>query len=361
MVTQVYYFGWETGAGMGYEWVSSDSAISYASAAACTDEISWIRGATVAVDENVTREYFIGSSSKRDADDTLKGIHETTGTLTWWLPNDISVVSNNVANDIYMLKLPFDGLVSHNATSSTWSVPSASHGSHILHPFSLELGHNKIGTNLTRYLKTSGCVASSFTMRARAGENIECSMDWQGKGCQWLSGGDATSGGMAATTRSTEPPLNFGHCSATIASTQLTECTGFEFTIDNNLIPNYALASQGSRVLSELIPGKRDITGTLTLNMASGNITNDLFGYILASAGGTVPADAPSNNVLSLTVAGVSGSFAVGFTNVVFGDLSMDIDPTKVQEISLPWGAEQADLTIWTIHSATIPTNWNAV
>lgn len=350
MASKNYYFGHDGRIGMGYEWMSSGQAgTSYATAATADQEISWPRGTTVSVNENVTRERSIGTTHGRDPDDSIKGIHETTGTISWLLPDEITVASNGIANDICMMKLGFDSLNSWNSTSANWAIPSAAHGSNQLPSFTLEAGHSRSGTSNPRYLKISGCTASSFNLKAASGEYIECSIDWQGKGVQWLSGA------MAGTTRSIKMPLDFGNCTVKLDGTAVTETTGFEFTIDNNLMPNYGLNAQGSRVLTDIIAGNRDITGTLTVNMASGNVTNDLFKFVLS---GTTPTVDTHVQTLSLTVAGVSGSFATGFTNVVFGDLSMDIDPSKVQEIAIPWGAEQADLTIWGKESLTVPTNW---
>lgn len=351
-----YYYGWEGKVNLGYEWISAAQNSSYGIAVSCAEAISWLRDASATVNENTTKEWFVSTTKGRDADDSVKGQHEVNGTLTYWLPDDMDATT---ADDITMFKLPIDGLLNNYTNGTSFSIPSSAHGTNVLQSFTLEIGHSKSGTNNPRYLAVSGCVASSFSLRARAGERIECSMDWIGKGCTF------SSGTMTTPTRSTGAPLGFENCTVKYGSSgseaALTEATGFEFTIDNNLIQNYGLATQGVRTISDMIAGKRDITGTLTVHMASGNVTNNLYADVL---GGTTPTTATTDKAIEFTVLGVAaaGSFSMAFYGVTLAEMETPIDPTKVQELSVPFAAEEI---VWKFKpsaafvSGNQPANWS--
>lgn len=348
-----YYFGWETKADWGYE-----DPTAYGDAVTATDRFSWMRSATISVNENVTREWFIGSDYYRKADAAIKGRHDVTGTLVFWLPDDL----DSTASDIWFLKMPCDAFnVAHDG--SKWIIPNtgtSAYGSNQLPAFTLEIGHDKTG-KIRRHV-ISGCVVDSFTMRARAGERIECSADFIG---QDISADNTTA--FQTLSRSTKPPLGWEHVIISFADdgteTARTDITAFEFTIANNLGVNFDLSTvTPARALTNIIPGRQELSGSATINFtttAGMELYNDLLNDATAPY---VPAEGVKSKQFNFDIKNTTNPTTEAiewtFRDVVIGELPLDIDPTKITEITVPWTAKYYQLELITLDT-TAPTNWD--
>lgn len=352
-----YYYGWEGRADYGVE----DPA-AYGTAVAPTEQFSWLRSATLNVNENVEREFFIGATYYRHPDAALKGKLEVTGTLTFWLPDDLDATTLGA----WILKLPMDAFNAAHVVGPPgyWIIPNtttSAYGSNSLASFSLEVGHTKAGAMRAQILR--GCVVDSFTMRARQGEKVECVLDFIAKDIQADSTIFSGSG-----SRSTSAPLDFGNVAMAFADdnteTARTDFTAFEFTVNNNLTPNYDLSSQVPhlRSLTNIIPGRQDISGSATINYTTTS-GMQLYQAVLGDASSPYwPTTAVKNKQFNFDIrnsaAPTTQAIEWTFRNVVVGELPLDIDPTKVQEITFPWTAQYYKLEIITADTAG-PTNWS--
>jgi len=350
----VYYYGWEARADWGYE-----DPTAYGTAVTPTEQFSWLRSATITTNENVSREFFIGATYYRHPDAAIKGRHEITGSLTFWLPDDL----DSSALGCWILKMPCDAFnVAHSG--SVWVIPNTGtsvYGSNILPSFTLDIGHNKAGAIRAHSIR--GCVVDSFTMRARAGEKVECVLDFIGKDIQ------ADSTQFSGTgSRSTGVPLDFGHTVIAYADdnteTPRTDFTAFEFTINNNLTPNYDLRSEVPhlRCLGSIIPGRQDVSGSATINYNT-DAGFELYQELLNDSSSPYwPTAGVQNKQFNFDIRNQTNPTTQAiewtFRNVVIGELALDIDPTKVQEITIPWTAQYYKLELINADTAG-PTNWD--
>lgn len=348
-----YYYGWGEKADLGIE-----AQAAYGTAVTPTERISWLRSGTLTVDENVTREYFVGGDKFRKPDAAIKGKHEVTGSLTFWLPDDL----DSTALDCWMLKLPCDAFNVAYATTK-WAVPNTGasvYGSNELSAFTLEIGHDLTG-NVRKHI-VAGCEADSFSMRARAGERIECTLDFIGKDASM----DNTSA-FTSLSRSTGHPLGWEHVVISFADdateTARADFTAFEFTINNNLAPNFDLSSvTPQRGLTNIIPGKQEISGSATINLTT-TAGMALYDALMNDASAPfIPTEDVKKKQFNFdirnTAAPTTQAIEWTFRNVVIGEIPLDIDPTKVVEITFPWTAEYYLLELIT-PDTTGPTNWS--
>lgn len=348
-----YYYGWESKVDWGVETESG-----YGTAVTPTDRFTYLRSATVNVNENVTREFFIGQSTLRKADSAIKGIHETSGTLVFWLPDDLDATTL----DAWFLKM---GLDAYNVAFSVdkWQVPNTGtsvYGSNVLPSFTLEIGHDKT-SNIRRHI-IDGCVVNNFTIRARKGEKVECTADYM---AQSISMNNTSA--FQTLSRSTAAPLGWEHCFIAYANdgteTARTDFTAFELTINNNLIPNYDLSTvTPERAVTNFIAGRQDISGTATINLTT-TTGMDLYDALLNDTSAPyTPTEGVLNKQFNFDIRNSTNptTQAIEFTirNVVLGEIPTDIDPTKVQEITFPWTAQYYLLELITPDTSA-PTNWS--
>jgi len=233
----------------------------------------------------------------------------------------------------------------------------------------MEVGHN-ITTTTAKNIRMnilSGCVVDSFTMRARAGERVECTFDFFAK-----QAAAYTSQAFQSLSRSTKPPFGWGHCVISYAddgteTERAGEFTAFEFTINNNITRNYALASDGASTLRrsfyDIIPGRQEISGTATINVTTTS-GMDLYDALMNDATAPyVPAATVKKKQFNFDInnraAPATQAINWTFRDVVIGEIPMDIDPTKVQEITFPWTASYYQLEIITADVTNDPTNWD--
>jgi len=348
-----YYYGWEGIVDWGYE-----SPTAYGTAVTPTERLSWVRSITLTVDENVERHWFLGSNHFRKADVAIKGIHEVTGTITFWLADDLDATMM----DAWILKMPCDA---YNVayTTDSWDIPNTAvsvYGSNDLPSFTLETGFNKSG-NIRRHI-IDGCVVDTFTMRARRGERVECTLDFIGRSAS-LDNPTA----FQSLSRSTAPPLGWEHVRIGYATdgteTARTDFTAFEFTISNNLTANYDLSSTSpSRALTNIIPGRQEISGSATINLTTES-GMALYDALLNDASAPyTPAEDVKKKQFNFDIRNTANpdtqAIEWTFRNVVIGEVPVDIDPTKVQEVTFPWTAEYYLLELIT-PDTTAPTNWD--
>ena len=262
------------------------------------------------------------------------------------------------AKDIFLTKL---GLDAYNVapSGSAILVPLANYGSFELLGFTLEVGHNTAGSINAHVL--SGCVVDSFTCRARSGAPVEYTMDFPVK-VSSLASSAFTSG---SRTRSTAEPMDWSDCvvyyaddgTAGVTATAVVE---FEFTINNNLEPRYDLSASSTKEFNRIIVGRKEISGRMTVDLTTNS--GLVFWDALMN-----DATAPYTNAATVELKELGlriGTAAAGedwrFRDVGLTEIPMDIDPTTVQQVTIPWIAKYATLSINTLCTTlNAPSLWD--
>lgn len=338
MSATIYRYGWETLIEAGIE-----AAAGYGTAPASGAFIgfSYMRSMTVTVNENVQKINTSNRATGLWTQTQVKGVHEATATLNFWLPDDMSAT----VNETWILKAPLDEFnVAHDATK--WIVPNTGtsvYGANNLQSWTYEIASNKSGDVLGWRLH--GSYVNRMTMTINKGEPIMWSYELV---CKYAERITAFTNGSATVLADTVPPLNWsgvdiswkGEDDTLAAKTDFNNIT---ITIDNDMAPNHDLVKQTvDRTPSEYIMGftnGRRITGTLGLNRTTQ--VGTLWEEILLSA--TVDATDPNNSINPGELKVVINSIITGgkkieytFYNVTIGELPKDIDFTKVQELTIP-------------------------
>jgi hypothetical protein len=357
MAAVVYYYGWESLCEWGVE--DDTAGANYGTAVTPTEGFAYLRSATITVDENVTREFNIGGGTMRKPDSTVKGPCDISGTLNFWIANDLDATTI----DCWILKLPFDAYnVAHSGTA--WVIPNTGtsiYGSNELLAFSLEIGHNKTGS--IRVHKIEGCVANRFSIKAAKGEKVSCTLDFYAETGTF----DNTSFTAGTVTRSTARPFLWSDCIIQYADdntqTTVTDITAIELIVENNIVKNLDVGADATRAPSTMIMGPQMLSGTFTINLTTtagvalyDALTND------ASAPYT-PALTCKMKEIGLIMQDATNpttqKIAFRFRNVTIGKIPMDINPEKHTEVTVPFTAQYYTLTL-TTPDATSITNWSA-
>ena len=133
-------------------------------------------------------------------------------------------------------------------------------------------GSDTTNVNLKRTL--SGCVIDTFTVRGREGEVIEGELNYSTSTVLFASGA------RTSVTASTAIPYMWDDVLLTVSGAglsganlfpgdgSLTELKDFEWTINNNIVKPFYL--RNSRFMDQPIPGPRDYSFNITLNLARG-------------------------------------------------------------------------------------------
>ncbi len=345
---------WESLAEWGVEGDTAGTA--YGTAVTPTEGMAWLRSATINADSHAVPVYNISGAKQRSWDNVYKERMETTLSLTFWMP---SAFTSGSAEEIWLMKLPVDAYnASHSG--SCYLIPTTTYGSMELLGTTWEIGHNKAGS--IRMQKLAGCVVDRFTCRAREGAPVEFTMDMIAKTATFNN----TSFGAGSNTRSTQKPLDWSNTACFYADdgsyTTVTDITEFEFTINNNLEPRYDLYGGGTtQEFNRILVGKKEITGSFTIDLS----TTSGLAFYDALCNDATAAYTPTNVVDSKECGikiGVPSSFASSvyfrFRNIFIPNVPMDIDPSAVQQVTIPWNAQYVTLRINTPDDNVI-TNWD--
>ena len=351
-----YYYGYEALGELAYEDDTAGSAYGTAvSTAGSFQSFSWLRSANISVNPHVVADWNISGGKNRTLDKYHKEYVESSGNLVYWIPKDFDA---SPADDIWLAKL---GLDAYNVApdGATILVPLANYGSFELLGFTLELGHNKTGSIRAHVL--SGCAVDSFTCRARSGAPVEFTMDFPIKTVSLCTTG-FTSGSVS---RSTAEPVDWSDCvvyyaddaTAGVTATAVVE---FEFTINNNLEPRYDLNDSSTKEFNRIIVGRKEISGRMTVDLTTNSglvfwdaLTND------ATAPYT-PQTTAEMKELGLRIGTATQGFDWRFRDVALTEIPMDIDPTTVQQLTIPWTSGYCTLAINTLCTAlNTPNLWD--
>lgn len=201
--------------------------------------MSHLRSCSFALNENVEQIFNVGQTTLRKPDKAVKGTHEVTGSLEFWLPDDLD---GTCADDVFLIKAGLDAYnVAHDG--SKWVIPNTGtsvYGSQNLPSLTLEIGHAKSGAE--RCHQITGCVADSFAVSASKGEKVTFTLSFTGK----VSRSYSTDYINGAATRATARPLGWHNCVVEYGDDNATyardDVTALEFTFENNTVKNYTLA-----------------------------------------------------------------------------------------------------------------------
>ena len=349
----VYIYGQEALAEIGVEAVAS-----YGTAVTATIPLTYLRRCVLNVDEGAQWGNFIGGGTYRKASQSWKGKHITTGTLTFWLPNDMDAT----VTEAWLIKLGLDGFnVAHSGSS--WVIPNTGtsiYGGLTLPSFTLVVGHNKTGA-IEKHT-VAGCVVDTMTITAKEGEPVEFVIDFI---AQDVSMSDT--GAFTGVTRSIAEPLTFANCLTYYADdgtqTARTDITEMIIKFSNNLIPNYDLSSTTPpRALTSIIPGKQVIDGSMTVNHTTTS-GMDLFDALLNDASAPfVPTAGTKKKEVELRIGDntnpTTEAIYMRLRNAIIKPINLDIDPSTVQKVTVPFEAQYYHCEIKTTDS-TAPTNWD--
>lgn len=123
------------------------------------------------------------------------------------------------------------------------------------------------GSNFIRTFK--GCMVDSLGITMSEGEIASCEIGYKAQQVTY------TSGTVTTVTARTNKPYMWSDVNVQIPSgTKLTNCTEFNFTVNNNLESRFPL--NGSRTIEQLIPLNRDYEVSATFLMDSDN-ANSLY------------------------------------------------------------------------------------
>ena len=356
-----YYYGWEAKVYLAVE-------STYGTASTTGSEYvqpAYVRGVGWNLNENVERIYCAGSGYRRGPATETKNAQEVTANLEFWMASDFDGTDELEA---FLCKFPLDKYnVAYNATTGTWSTPEtggtypgdSAYGSYSLLPFTLEVGHSKTGDIRSRVLK--GCYVNSSTLRVAKGEKVTYTWDIVAASI------DKGSSFVGTGTQSTNTPLDWSSCRITWTGeddvdTVHAGCNALEITTNNNLEPDRDLSQvTGNREPTNYIPGKRDITGTMTWYKKT--TTGQKWFEIVASAtaGKTTPDNTIQLGKIILRIAQPAAPTKYVehiLYDVVIGELPEDVDFEKLQEITLSYTARyyKNDLVI---DNTTGMTNWD--
>ena len=318
---------------------------------------SWLRSCNLEANPHLVQDWNISAAKGRTYDKVHKEYMENTGSLSFWMPNDFDAAA---ADDIWLLKLSLDAF-NGTLASGAYLVPLANYGSTELMGFTLEVGFKDAAT--TRVNSITGCVVDRMSCRARSGEPIEFTYDFIGKvgaysSTQYISG---------AATRSTAPPCDWSDCSIAYANdgtygTTVTCVVEFNFEINNNLEPRYDLAASANQEFNRLIVGKKEVSGSMTIDMNS-NLGVEMYDALLGDTSTPYSniATTIAKEIVFRVDSGSSASttgFEWRFRDVYLTGIPLDIDPTKIQELTVNWVAGYCTLAINTLDT-TFPVHWS--
>ncbi len=151
-----------------------------------------------------------------------------------------------------------------NSDDANYTMPAQS-----LQSFTLEDAKKTAaaGSNFIRTFK--GCMVDSLALTMSEGEIASCEVGYKAQQVVYSSGTVTT-----VTPRTTKPYMWSDINLQLPSGTKLTNCTEFNFTINNNLESRYPL--NGSRTVEQLIPLNRDYDVSATFLMDSSN-ANSLY------------------------------------------------------------------------------------
>jgi len=363
MTATVYYYGWEVRVEAGIE-----AAAGYGTAPASGAFIglSYVRSVSWNINENVENLYTSNRAVFMWPTLPVKGLHQATFTLNFWLPDDMSAT----VNETWILKAPLDEF-NDTYAATKHIVPNAGtsiYGSYNLQSYTVEIVHDKIGSETG--FRFSGSYVNRMTMTINKGEPIMWSFEYVCRNAELIT--TQTNGAASVIGTAAIAPLNWANVVVTWtgendAAAAKTDFTNITVVLDNGMEPNYDLTDQSAtadRIPSEFILGYngRRITGTFTANMTTqaGTLWNKL---ILGDATTDVTPDnsvqlgALIIQINSVITVATTANIKYTFYEVTIGELPMDIDFSKVQEITIPW---EARYYLWEFTTAdeTPPTLW---
>jgi hypothetical protein len=349
----------------GYQGESIDKT-DVATAATPTEALRYTQSLAIRINENVTRNKFVGAAGGRNSTVDLKGIHEASATWSFWLSKDMGQTD---AQEGYFLKMPIDG--TDTDSSNVYTIPDSAdeYGDDYLKVFTIEAGWVKSSNDIP--LRLTGCIVNRMTFHAEEGTNCLWTYDILAAKGEALTSSGFSAGAIA---ESTEKPFHWGdtliqYDDAGGGPTALDGIEMIDFIVDNKVIPVRDLANTTtSRSPSMWIVGDspgpepgRAISGTMRIKMTTAaengqDLWEDLFGD---STGDSAPSETliPKDIIVTLYV---DATYYVKYTlhDVIIGNLDPDLKGSGVSRIVVPFTAQACILTMKMHTSATEPTGW---
>jgi len=146
-----------------------------------------------------------------------------------------------------------------NSNNTNYAVASQS-----LQSFTLEDSKRTAATG-SNFIRTyNGCMVDTFKLRLSEGEIVNCEVGYKAQSVVYSSGTVTT-----VTARTTKPYMWSNTRIHMPSGTPMTNCTTFDFTVNNNLESRFPL--NGSRTVEQLVPLNRDYSVDATFLMDSAN------------------------------------------------------------------------------------------
>ena len=351
MTATTYNYGWESLAEWGVGTPTNDSA--FGTAVTPDETFAYLKSATITANANTIPYWVVGSAQYRKVAKFIKGQFTTTANLTFNMANDMDAT----CLDAWILKMPFDAFnVAHSGTA--WVVPNtgtSAYGSNVLPGFTLEIGHN---STTPKVQILAGCAVDRCSIRARAGEPIEFSMDLISKTATF----DNAAYSAGSVTASTSPPLTWGDYTAYYADdgtqSARTTMTEWEVTIANNLVPNYDLSSSATMEFNRMICGNQELTGSFTVDMSTTAGTAFYDALCNDASAPFINTTVVDEKETELLMGAAAASWDLRFRKICLPEVPLDIDPSKIQAITIGWTGQYYSATLNTTDTASI-TNWD--
>lgn len=351
MATTTYNYGWESLAEWGVGVPTNDS--SFGTSVTPDETFAYLKSATITANSNTIPYWVVGSAQYRKVSKFIKGQFATTANLTFNMANDMDAS----CLDAWILKMGLDAFnVAHDG--SKWVVPNTGtsvYGSNVLLGFTLEIGHNSAAP---RVQKLAGCAVDKTTVRARAGEPIEFTMDVISKTATF----DNATYTAGSVTASTKPPLTWGDCTAYYADdgtqTARTVMREWEATIANNLVPVYDLSSSATMEFNRMICGNQELTGSFMVDMSTTAGTAFYDALCDDASAPFINTTVVDEKETELLMGAASSSWDLRFRKICLPEVPLDIDPSKVQGVTIGWTGQYYLAELNTTDTVAI-TNWD--
>ena len=343
----------------GYQGESIDKT-NVATAVTPTEALRYTQSFVPRINENVTRNKFVGAAGGRNSTVDLKGIHEAGAIWSFWISKDMGQTD---AQEGYFLKMPIDGTDTDAANVYTIPDTADEYGDDYLMVFTIEGGWNKSGALIP--LRLTGCIVNQMTFHAEEGTNCLWTYDIMAIKGEMLSSAGFTGGSVA---ESTEQPFRWGDVlvgyddSGSGGSAALDGVEMIEFIVNNNVTAVRDLANaSSSRFATMWQLGSRDISGTMRVKMTTEtengqDLWEDLFGD---ASGDSAPTETIQAKDIKVTLY-VDATYYVTYTlhDVVIGNLAPEFTGSGVSAITVPYTAQACVLVMKMHADNTEPTNW---
>ncbi len=336
-------------------------------AVTCAETLAYIQSLSMTVNENVTRNKFVGDGPGRNSATDLKGNHDATANMSFWVSKDMAQTD---AQEGYFLKMPIDG--SDTDAANVYTIPDTTnqYGSDYLKVFTIEAGMNKSGNLIP--IQLVGCIVNQMTFHAEEATNCLWTYDMMAIEAKVMT---TTGFSVGSAAKSTEKPFNWGDVlvsyDAVDGTTTMDGVEMIELIVSNNVGPIRDLANAAAAIMGRSpsmwgLDGdgngvSRVISGTIRTKMTTAtNNGQDWWEQLLGDASGDVLQSETiilKDIVITLSV---DATYYIKYTlhDVVVGTLTEEMERGGIKRITVPYTAQACILTMKMHADNTEPTNW---